>query len=134
MTNLEFYKDFIVEKFNEIKQMSKLDRNIHELNVFHSKIGHAICIAYMKDKKIDGFGSLSCEEAIDWLLEEHKEPIKLKHWEKDLIEAYQEQLGVDHAFCSNYILEELKERGHFKGVMDTSMNTQIILENCEVIE
>lgn len=72
------------------------------------------------------------EKGIEWLLEEHKEPIKLKQWEKDLIEAYQEQLGVDHAFYSNYILEELKERGHFKGVMDTSMNTQIILENCEV--
>lgn len=68
------------------------------------------------------------------LEEERDKKIKLKQWEKDLIEAYQEQLGVDHAFCSNYILEELKEKGHFKGVMDTSMNTQIILENCEVIE
>lgn len=74
------------------------------------------------------------ENFVDWLSEEYKKPIKLKQWEKDLIEAYQEQLGVDHAFYSNYILEELKERGHFKGVMDTSMNTQIILENCEVIE
>lgn len=74
------------------------------------------------------------ENLVDWLSEEYKKPIKLKQWEKDLIEAYQERLGVDHAFYSNYILEELKERGHFKGVMDTSMNTRIILENCEVIE
>lgn len=119
MTNLEYYKD-------EIKKRIKNDENF----------GCAICKAKFKNCQQcsgDDGDDILCS-VVDWLSEEYKKPIKLKQWEKDLIEAYQEQLGVDHAFCSNYILEELKERGHFKGVMDTSMNTQIILENCEVIE
>lgn len=74
------------------------------------------------------------EKGFGWLLQEHKEPIKLKRWEKDLIEAYQERLGVDHAFYSNYILEELKERGHFKGVMDTSLTIGEILRRREFID
>lgn len=119
MTNLEANKD-------EIKKRIKNGENF----------GCVICKA--KNKQCpqccgDDGDDILCN-VVDWLSEEYKEPIKLKQWEKDLIEAYQERLGVDHAFYSNYILEELKERGHFKGVMDTSMNTQIILENCEVIE
>lgn len=133
MTNLEFYKDFIVERFNEFKQMSKEDRNIHELNIFHSKIGSAICSAYMKDKEIYGFGSISCKEIIDWLLEEHKEPIKLKQWEKDLLMVFYNftdsvKLTLDNAI----IISPMLRAGYFQGVPDTSMTIKEILDNCEV--
>lgn len=119
MTNLEKFKDEIKKAYLE---QGYLGDAIYK---FAKQNGYK----YSRKRRNENDQYL-----VDWLLEEYKEPIKLKQWEKDLIEAYQERLGVDHAFYSNYILEELKERGHFKGVMDTSMNTQIILENCEIVE
>lgn len=116
MTNLEKFKDEIRKVYLEKGYLGDAVFNVAIRNGYKYSRNH------------------SNDQLLDWLLQEYKEPIKLKQWEKDLIEAYQERLGVDHAFYSNYNLEELKERGHFKGVIDTSMNIRIILENCEVID
>ena len=71
------------------------------------------------------------EKGIEWLLEEHKEPIKLKQWEKDLLE---EISYIDESFEESFFLTGMRKRGHFKGITDTNMSMTIkeILDNCEV--
>lgn len=73
---------------------------------------------------------------IDFLLAEHKEPIKLKQWEYDLIEiCYKCNAYLETDTLKSYIFfESLKEKGYFKGITDTSMTIKEILENCEVIK
>lgn len=67
----------------------------------------------------------------DWLLEEHKESIKLKQWEKDLLKVgYCDECGFDN-FDE---LSAMLDLGHFKGITDTSMSIREILDNCEVVE
>ena len=64
------------------------------------------------------------------MLQEHKEPIKLKQWEYDLMWGLEEGSKF-HDWGS---LCYMKRKGYFKGVKDTSMSIQYILNNCEVIE
>lgn len=71
------------------------------------------------------------EKGIGWLLEEHKEPINLKQWERDLLETVD---GKEFTFRFYRHLIELKEKGHFKNVTDTTMKIREILDNCEVVE
>lgn len=72
------------------------------------------------------------EKGIGWLLEEHKESIKLKKWEKDLLKCYQETKD-DGEFVDHYILTEMQYKGHFQNV-DYNLTIEEILDNCEVIE
>lgn len=122
MTNLEYYKD-------EIKKRIKNDENF----------GCAICKAKFKNCQQcsgDDGDDILCS-VVDWLLEEHKEPIKLKQWEKDLISLYDEDdevYSIDYNFDSFLALIRLKEKGYFKGITDTSMKIEDILKNCEVVE
>lgn len=116
MTNLEYYKDEI----NEIIENDRRD------DVF-SSIGNAFDL--FSFKHIDNYPH-GPDKFIDWLLEEHKEPIKLKQWEYDLIEHY----AVIKRFDGVDILIVMRSKGHFKGVKDTSMSIRYILNNCEVIE
>lgn len=69
-------------------------------------------------------------DLIDFLLLERKEPIKLKQWEYDLIEHY----AVIKRFDGVDMLIVMRSKGHFKGIKDTSMTLEEILNNCEVIE
>lgn len=71
------------------------------------------------------------EKGFGWLLEEHKEPIKLKQWEKDLLDC---TFNKSLDFKDYRDLLEMKHRGYFKGISDTDMKLGEILENCEVIE
>lgn len=71
-------------------------------------------------------------ECIKEVLSEHKEPIKLKKWEYDLLKCYQETKD-DGEFVDHYILKEMQYKGHFQGV-DYNLTIEEILENCEVIE
>lgn len=125
MTNLEYLK----KNFNKFKLY---DEDLFCELAFICKTG----------KRCDGFKYERCSEgcsgcqfknirnAIDYLLQEHKEPIKLKQWEYDLIEHY----AVIKRFDGVDMLMVMRSKGHFKGVKDTSMSIQYILNNCEVIE
>lgn len=115
MTNLEFYKD-------EIKKRIKNDESF----------GCAICKAKFKNCQQcsgDDGDDILCN-VVDWLLEEHKEPIKLKQWEYDAIK-YHGKLSKFNDIC---FLMAMRNKGYFKGITDTSMKTEDILKNCEVIE
>ena len=116
MTNLEYYKD-------EINEIIENDRRA---DVF-SSIGNAFDL--FSFKHIDNY-PLRPDKFIDWLLEEHKEPIKLKQWEYDLIEHY----AVIKRFDGVDMLIVMRSKGHFKGIKDTSMSIQYSLNNCEVVE
>lgn len=115
MTNLEFYKDEIKKKI---------------------KNGENFCCAICQTKNkncpqcsADDGDDILCN-VVDWLSEEYKEPIKLKQWEYDLMWGLEEGSKF-HDWGS---LCYMKRKGYFKGVKDTSMSIQYILNNCEVIE
>lgn len=74
------------------------------------------------------------KKGIEWFLEEHKEPIKLKQWEKDLISVFDTSYSKQSEFWSFLSLKELKRKGYFKGITDTGMRIGEILDNCEVVE
>lgn len=124
MTNLEFYKDYIYEI-----QKDLFDKGL----CIKDSIGIAICNVYEKQIGLSAF----MPTVLDWLLEEHKEPIKLKQWEKDLLEV---GYCTNRRFCDFDDLLALCDRGYFRGVTDikgsgdTSMTIQEILDNCEVID
>lgn len=116
MTNLEWLNEIGMIATNRVAPNRKL-------------IGVNLVIA-LRD---DDFKKYS-EKGFGWLLEEHKEPIKLKQWEKDLISLFDKGYCKDYSFSSFLYLNGLKEKGHFKGISDTSMKIQDILNNCEVVE
>lgn len=124
MTNLEFYKDEFIYMLN--KNKITLCSFFEVLNNYD-------------DCDTCPYGFESCEKEgwcnyrkfIDWLLEEHKEPIKLKQWEKDLLE---ETCYIDERFEESSFLTGMRKRGHFENVKDISMKIIEILENCEVVE
>lgn len=116
MTNLEANKD-------EIKKLIKKGENF----------GCAICKAKNKhclQCSADDGDDFLCN-VVDWLLEEHKEPIKLTKFEYDLLMSY---INKGYFFKNYSELKEMRNKGYFKGVKDTSMSIQYILNNCEVIE
>ena len=116
MTNLEYYKDVINEM---IKNDSSAD--------ISSSIGNAFNL--FSFRHIENYPRRP-DKFIDWLLEEHKEPIKLKQWEYDTIKYH----GKLSKFNGIYFLMAMRNKGYFKGVTDTSMKIEDILKNCEVIE
>lgn len=71
------------------------------------------------------------EKGFGWLLEEHKEPIKLTKFEYDLLMSY---INKGYFFKNYSELKEMRYKGYFKGITDTSMKIQYILNNCEVVE
>lgn len=71
------------------------------------------------------------EKGFGWLLEEHKEPIKLTKFEYDLLMSY---INKGYFFRNYSELKEMRYKGYFKGISDTSMKIQYILNNCEVIK
>lgn len=84
---------------------------------------------------------LNCEfngnvdECIKEVLAEHKEPIKLKQWEYDLLTIFENHTVNDKlTLDSAIIIAPMLRAGYFKGVPNTSMTIQEILENCEVVE
>ena len=119
MTNLEFYKDKIKKEY--LRQ---------------GFLGDALFII-AKRHGYDTEGFVEEGKIIDWLLEEHKEPIKLKKWERDLLAV---GYCANRRFCDFDDLLALCDRGYFTGITDikgggdTSMTLKEILENCDVIE
>ena len=123
MTNLEFYKD-------ELKRYIKNDSK--EAYLKSDTIGKAFTL--FAKERIDIWCNdiwAEPEHFIDWLLQEHKEPIKLKQWEKDFLETLQCE---EVKFCCHELLLEMRYKGHFKGITDTTMKLSEILASCEVID
>ena len=117
MTNLEWLNEIGMITTNRVAPNGKLT-------------GVNLVIA-LRD---DDFKKYS-EKGFDWLLSEHKEPIKLKKWEYDLLTIFENhtdsvKLTLDNAI----IISPMLRAGYFKGVHNTSMTIQEILDNCEVIE
>lgn len=125
MTNLEYYKD-------EIKRYIK--KNPKFLSLKSDVIGKAFTL--FSHERIDIWCNdewAETERFIDWLLEEHKEPIKLKQWEYDLIRT-NDRPHECNVFESFNTYRNMKAIGYFEGITDTSMTLKEILENCEVVE
>lgn len=76
MTNLEYYKDEINKIMKACNSPSISKKIGYAFEVFSKKY----CLNYPhKETKF-----------IDWLLAEHKDPIKLTKFEYDLLQCYQE--------------------------------------------
>ena len=123
MTNLEFYKD-------ELK-------DIMAENIINVK-----CVFALKEIE-KAFGEFARRywynehvktpiDFIDWLLAEHKGPVKLKQWEYDLIRA--NEMSHDFRFKSFRTYRNMKAMGYFESITDTSMTLKEILDNCEVVD
>lgn len=113
MTNLEFYRE-------KIKDF--LDENLKYINLLNERFGY----------KVD-YGENYTDKFVDWLLQEHKEPIKLKQWEYDLLSVQKLPEDINtFELIGTYM--SMKEKGHFKGITDTSMTFKEILDKCEVVE
>lgn len=110
MTNLEFYR-------KEIKDY--LDDNLSNRDLLSETFGYKI-----------GYGENFVRKFVDWMLQEYKEPIKLKQWEYDLLDIYANR---NTEFKKYDLFRELSAKGHFEGIEDTSMTSKEILDNCEVI-
>lgn len=116
MTNLEWFNEIGMIAENEVW---------NKTSDLKGQIGVNLVIA-LRD---DDFKKYS-EKGFGWLLEEHKEPIKLKRWEYDLMWGLEEGSKF-HDWGS---LCYMKRKGHFSGIKDTSMTLEEILNNCEVVE
>lgn len=125
MTNLEYYKD-------ELKRYIK--KNPKFLSLKSDVIGKAFTL--FSHERIDIWCNdewAETEHFIDWLLEEHKEPIKLKQWEFELIGYIYRTSSVKKMFFVHYSeLNYLRGVGYFKGITNEYMALKEILENCEV--
>lgn len=120
MTNLEYYK-------SEIYEIQKDLFENKDICVAYG-MGAAICKVYKKYTGLNAFMPM----VLDWLLAEHKEPIKLTKFEYDLLKVYQ-KFKDDGEFSDHYILIEMQYKGHFQDV-DYNLTIEEILENCEVID
>lgn len=120
MENIEFYKKEMKEMFE--KKNIRLCNYIKELDSF------VTCQNCPLHKDCD---CKRCDtgKSVDWLLEEHKDSIKLKQWEYDLLGQY---LST-YSFENDCVLSTLKNKGHFKGVVDTSLSSIEILNNSEIV-
>ena len=126
MTNLEYLK-----------------KNFNKFNLYDEDLFCELAFTCKTGKRCDGFKYERCSEgcsgcqfkniknAIDYLLQEHKEPIKLTKFEYDLLMSY---INKGYYFKNYSELKEMRSKGYFKGITDASMKIQDILKNCEVIE
>lgn len=104
--------------------------------------GNTLCYAahickHGVDCREKEYGCSECEFndvdlCVQALIQEHKEPIKLKQWEYDLLKAKLETHGYCY-FSACIDLSNMKDNGYFKSVTDTSMTLQEILDNCEIV-
>lgn len=117
MTNLEWFNEIGMIAENEVWT---------ETSDLKGQIGVNLVIA-LRD---DDFKKYS-EKGFGWLLEEHKEHIKLTKFEYDLLMSY---INKGYFFKNFSELKEMRNKGYFKSITDTQMKIQEILNNCEVID
>lgn len=119
MTNLEFYK-------NEINALLSKEASPY----VSKKIGGAFeifSINYAENYPNNAY------KFIDWLLEEHKERIKLTRFEYDLICCVPDY-DRKNLFVNMMFLREMKQREYFKDIKNLQTSIEYILDNCEVVE
>ena len=116
MTNLEWLNEIGMITTNRVAPNGKL-------------IGVNLVIA-LRD---DDFKKYS-EKGFDWILAEHKEPIKLTQFEHDVLKAFTKlHIYVEGDGIEDFrTLQELNRDGWFNGIENLSIKE--ILENCEVID
>lgn len=119
MTNLEWLK----KTMNGEKSDNDFCYNLHKK---------------VKNKTCDGKSCQDCpfnyfEDVIDYLLQEHKETIKLRQFEYDIIKINNYWVDIDDRIKDIILIVKLKEKGYFKGIKDTSMTPKDILEKCEIV-
>lgn len=114
MNNLEFYKDGLIDVLCDGLAIDRKGKP-HKCSL----ISCEDCIFQTTD---------SCQEEVKkWL---YKEPIKLKQWEYDLLNCYNEYFPFYEADCANFME---RKKGHFKGITDRSMTVKEILDNCQIV-
>lgn len=121
MTNLEYYKDSLAYMLR--------DNGCILCNYFGKIKTYKDCKNcpyYDKNKDLCDY-----QKFVNWLLEEHIEKVKLKQWEKDLLDC---EFDDEYRFEYPLHLYAMKKRGYFKDITDTSMLIREILDNCEVID
>lgn len=121
MTNLEFYKDELKEC---IKNSSK------ELGMVNMNVGYGFSDFSKRYVKHYPHDSVAF---VDWLLEEHKEKIKLTEFEHNVLKAFTKHPNYDEddRIDDYSILQEAQSNGCFKGV-DENLSIKDILDNCEI--
>ena len=124
MTNLERYKDEFVYMLNEDNYQPPLCNYFEKIWTYPDC---SCCPFCTKDETICDY-----QKFVDWLLAEHKEPIKLKRWEYDLIRT--NDMSHSRKFNSFNTYKSMKRCGYFNGITNTSMTLKEILENCEVVD
>lgn len=117
MTNLEYYKDEIKEEFLKHHYLGDVVYRVASNN------GYKLYRNSEDDINL-----------IDWLLKEHKEPIKLTQFEHDVLKAFTKlHIYVEGDGIEDFrTLQELNRDGWFNGIENLSIKE--ILENCEVID
>lgn len=122
-------------------KMTNLEYIKKNFNKFSFSDDRLVCeIAYMKEysKDCEGSNCAECkfkhmEDAIDYLLQEYKKPIKLKQWEYDLIDIYCNYHNWHNMKLKDTTFFIMKDKGYFKGITDTSMKVEDILKNCIIV-
>ena len=118
MTNLEFYKDKLIDVLAEHTSVDKNGKPHTCDSVF------CLDCAFSEEN--------NCKKATkEWLLAEHKEKVKLKQWEYDLINEY--VISKQDTFDDFAVLSRMKNKGYFKGLNDKNMICQEILSNCIIV-
>lgn len=125
MNNLEHYKREISDRWMGYVKHRGQER-------YNEYLGLAIIDVYIEDLKRLGLDepATAAASVLHWMTREYQEPIKLKQWEKDVLSFYPDE----QCFNETVFAKNLKDRGYFNGVTDTSMTVREILDNCEVVE
>lgn len=119
MTNLEEHASWLKDRISYYRAEHSMP--------YSFKLAIGELYQMVREKKGSDFEP---ENFVDWLSEEHKEPIQLKQWEFDLLSFY----STYEPFERCALAEVMKDKGYYKSIKDTSMTIQQILDNCEVVE
>lgn len=125
MNNLERYKDEFVYMLNDVAYQPPVCNYFEKIWAYSDC---SCCPFCTKDNTVCDY-----QKFVDWLLAEHKEPIKLTQFEYDLLEYY---TYVDNSWNGrilheNYAIRYMCDKGYLKNV-DLNMTFREVLDNCEV--
>lgn len=129
MTNLERYKDEFVYMLNDVAYQPPLCNYFEKIWTYSDC---SCCPFYTKDE-----AACDYQKFVGWLLEEHKEKIKLTEFDHDVLKA----LTKLHTYKEGDVIEdfralqELNDVGWFRNInIDENLSIKEILESCEVVE